>query len=121
MWSELIRIAGDDEFEEADRVCVIENKSVIRVLECSLHLLYVVSAAPDVNFWVLRVFDAETVPASLVVAFPTAMALLKILASFPNTQADVLIVELSSVKFKEINKMLSKVHIVSATLFVLPL
>ena len=56
--AQIIWVARDDQFEQADRVGIVKDEGVIGVLERPLHLLYVVSTAAYVNILVLRVFHA---------------------------------------------------------------
>ena len=56
--SEFGRITSDDQFKQRNGVRVVENQSVVCVLESSLHFPDVVGALANINFTVLRVLDA---------------------------------------------------------------
>ena len=121
VWSQLVRIASDDQLEQANCICVIENQSVICVLEGSLHLLNVVGTAADVNLRVLRVLNTQAVSASLIVGVPPSMTLLEVVATLANAQAYVLVIKLSPIELQKVNEVLAKVNVVRATPLVLPL
>ena len=52
---------------------------------------------------------------------PPPMALLEILAALSDGETYVLIVELSTIKLQKVDQVLSEVHVVSSTFFVLSL
>jgi len=47
-----------------------------------LHFLDIVGAASDVNVLVLRVLDAKSIPATLIMAFPPTVSLLEVVSTF---------------------------------------
>lgn len=91
------------------------------MLERPLHLLDVVSAASDIDVLILWVLNAQSVPATLVMTFPSTMALLEVVPALTDRQADVLIIELCAVQFQEVDKMFTEVNIVGSAPLVLPL
>ena len=97
MWAKLFWVARDYQLEQAYRVCIVEDKSVISMLEGALHFLNVISAAPDVDFRVLRILHAKTIACTFIMTLPAAMAFLEVFASFADRQADVLVIELCAV------------------------
>ncbi len=119
--SQLVRVAGNNQFEQTHRVGIIEDQCVVGVLECSLHLFDIVGTSPYVYFWVLRIFNAESVSGPFIMAFPAAMAFLKVFASLSNGKPYVLVIELCAIEFQKVYQVFSKVHVISSPTFVLPL
>ena len=68
------------------------------MLEGALHFLNVISAAPDVNLRVLRILHTKAIACPFVMTFPAAMTLLEVLASLPDGQANVFVIELRTVE-----------------------
>ena len=121
MWAQFLGIARNDQLEQADRVCIVKDECVIRMLERPLHLFNVVSASADINLWVLWVLDTKSISCSFIVPLPALRTFLKVLSASPDGQTDILIVELRPVKLQKVNQVLAEVYLIGSTLLVLSL
>jgi len=117
--SEFRCVAGDDQFEKRDGVRIVENQSVVSVLESSLYLSDVVGTLTYVNFTVLGVLHTQSQALPLVaIRFPSTCRLLEVVPALSYRNSDVFIVEKGSVQLQEVDKMLSQVNLVSVAFLV---
>ena len=72
------------------------------MLECALYLADIIGTSPNVNFWVLRVLDAQFVPGSFIIALPASRFLGKVESFFSNGDSNILIVKLDAIKLKKV-------------------
>lgn len=100
---QVVRVCSDDQFKDAHGIRVVKYQSIVSMLESSLDLADVVSAASNVNLRVLRVLHRESIAGALVVPLPTSASLREIETFLTDGYTDIFIVKTSAIELKKVN------------------